>query len=230
MDLGIMAYAVPFLLEGAKITFIIAGFGVVLGLPLGVLVGLARGSRNPVLRGSCDAYCAIFRGTPMLVQIFVIYYGLAQVDFIRHNPVLWWLIGDGLNAAILTVVLNTGAYTAETFRTAFLSLPKGVIEAALACGMSSWHVFARVKFPLAVRQALPAYSSEVAILIKESSLASTITVLEITGYAKRLMSETFAVMDIFIITAAFYLLISVVALTAMKLLERQLSIPGLNQS
>jgi octopine/nopaline transport system permease protein len=226
MDLGIVTYAFPFLLEGVKITLLIAVFGVVLGLPLGVLVGLARGSRNRVLRGFCDAYCAIFRGTPMLVQIFVIYFGLAQVSFIRHNPILWWMIGDGLNAAILAVVLNSGAYTAETFRTAFLSLPKGVIEAAQACGMSPWHIFARVKFPLAVRQALPAYSSEVAIIIKESSLASTITVLEVTGYAKRLMSETFAVMDIFIITAAIYLTISVVALMVMKLLEKRLSIPG----
>jgi octopine/nopaline transport system permease protein len=159
----------------------------------------------------------------MLVQIFIIYYGLAQVSFIRHNPVLWWLIGEGLNAAILAVVLNTGAYTAEIFRTAFLSLPKGLIEAAEACGMSPWHVFTRVKFPLALRQALPAYSSEAAIIVKESSLASTITVLEITGYAKRLMSETFAIMDIFIITAALYLAMNVVALTALKLLERRLS-------
>ncbi|MER8713176.1 ABC transporter permease subunit [Mesorhizobium sp. M1295] len=230
MDLGIMTYAFPFLLEGVKITLLIAVFGIVLGLPLGVLVGLARGSKNRVLRGFCDAYCAIFRGTPMLVQIFVIYYGLAQVSFIRHNPVLWWMIGDGLHAAILAVVLNSGAYTAEIFRSAFKSLPKGLIEAAEACGMKPWHIFLRIKFPLALRQALPAYSSEVAIIVKESSLASAITVLEITGYAKRLMSETFAVMDIFVITAAFYLVISVIALMAMKLLERRLAIPGLNQS
>jgi octopine/nopaline transport system permease protein len=222
MDLGIIAYAVPFLVIGAKTTLLIALFGVGIGLPFGVAVGLARCSRSRVLR-VCDAYCAIFRGTPMLVQVFVIYYGLAQVSFIRQNPILWWMIGDGLNAAILAVVLNTCAYTAEIFRTAFLSLPKGLIEAAEACGMHPWHVFRRVKFPLAVRQALPAYSSEAAIIVKESSLASTITVLEITGYAKRLMSETFAIMDIFIVTAAFYLTINVVVLTGLKLLERRLS-------
>ncbi|MCM2475567.1 ABC transporter permease subunit [Rhizobium sp. CG5] len=223
MDAGIISYAIPFLLVGAKTTLLIAVFGVVLGLPLGILVGIGRGSKKGALRRLCDIYCAAFRGTPMLVQIFVIYYGLAQISFIRHNPVIWWLIGDGLHAAILAVVLNTGAYTAEIFRTAFLSLPKGVIEAAEACGMSPWHTFTRVKFPLAFRQALPAYSSEVAIIVKETSLASTITVLEITGYAKRLMSETFAIMDIFIITAAFYLTINIVALTALKLLERRLS-------
>lgn len=223
MDFDIIAYALPFLLIGAKTTLLIAVFGIVLGFPLGILTGLGRGSKNRILRKICDAYCAVFRGTPMLVQIFVIYYGLAQVDFIRHNPVLWWLIGDGLHAAILAVVLNTGAYTAEIFRTGFLSLPKGLIEAAEACGMSPWVVFKRVKFPLALRQALPAYSSEAAIIVKESSLASTITVLEITGYSKRLMSETFAIMDIFIITAVLYLAMNVVALTALKLLERRLS-------
>ncbi|MBY5898198.1 ABC transporter permease subunit [Rhizobium ruizarguesonis] len=222
MDLEIVKYAVPFLLVGAKTTLLIALFGIGFGFPFGIAVGLGRGSKNRMLRNSCDTYCAIFRGTPMLVQIFVIYYGLAQVSFIRHNPVLWWMIGDGLHAAILAVVLNTGAYTGEIFRTGFLSLPKGLIEAAEACGMSPWHVFTRVKFPLALRQALPAYSTEAAIIVKESSLASTITVLEVTGYAKRLMSETFAIMDIFIITAALYLAMNVVALTALKLLERRL--------
>jgi len=222
MDLEIVKYAVPFLLVGAKTTLLIALFGIGFGFPFGIAVGLGRGSKNRMLRNSCDTYCAIFRGTPMLVQIFVIYYGLAQVSFIRHNPVLWWMIGDGLHAAIIAVVLNTGAYTGEIFRTGFLSLPKGLIEAAEACGMSPWHVFTRVKFPLALRQALPAYSSEAAIIVKESSLASTITVLEVTGYAKRLMSETFAIMDIFIITAALYLAMNVVALTALKLLERRL--------
>ncbi len=223
MDFDIITYALPFLLIGAKTTLLIAVFGIVLGFPLGILTGLGRGSKNKVVRTVCDVYCAVFRGTPMLVQIFVIYYGLAQVGFIRHTPVLWWLIGDGLHAAILAVILNTGAYTAEIFRTAFLSLPKGLIEAAEACGMSPWVVFKRVKFPLALRQALPAYSSEAAIIVKESSLASTITVLEITGYSKRLMSETFAIMDIFIISALLYLAMNVVALTALKLLERRLS-------
>lgn len=223
MDLDIVTYAIPFLLTGAKITLLIAVFGIVVGFPFGIAVGLARGSNITILRRTCDIYCAIFRGTPMLVQIFVIYYGLAQIGFIRHNPVLWWMIGDGVRAAILAVILNTGAYTAEIFRTGFLSLPKGLIEAAEACGMSPWIVFTRVKFPLALRQALPAYSSEAAIIVKESSLASTITVLEITGYSKRLMSETFAIMDIFIITAALYLGINVIVLTALKLLERRLS-------
>jgi octopine/nopaline transport system permease protein len=200
MELDLVTYAVPFLLVGAKTTLLISVFGVALGLPFGIALAVIRTSRNRILRRSANIYCAIFRGTPMLVQIFVIYYGL-----------------------VLAVVLNTGAYTAEIFRTALLSLPRGLIEASQACGLSVWATFRHVKFPLAVRQALPAYSSEVAIIVKESSLASTITVLEITGYAKRLMSETFAIMDIFIITSAFFLMMNVISLTSLKLIERKLS-------
>ncbi len=223
MDFGIVAYALPFLLIGTKATLLIAAFGICIGLPFGILLATVRVSQATTIRKCADFYCAVFRGTPMLVQIFVIYYGLAQIDFIRHNAVMWWLIGDSLHAAILAVILNTGAYTAEIFRTALLSLPRGLIEAAEACGMSPWVIFHRVKFPLALRQALPSYSTEVAVIVKESSLASTITVLEITGYAKRLMSETFAIMEIFVITAVFYLTVNVVGLTALKLLEKQLS-------
>ncbi|AZO29068.1 MULTISPECIES: ABC transporter permease subunit [unclassified Mesorhizobium] len=223
MDFSIVTYADPFLLVGAKTTLLIAVFGVGLGLPFGILLATARISQTGTVRKCADFYCAVFRGTPMLVQIFVIYYGLAQIGFIRHNAVLWWLIGDSLHAAILAVILNTGAYTAEIFRTALLSLPRGLIEAAEACGMSGWVVFHRIKFPLALRQALPSYSTEVAVIVKESSLASTITVLEITGYAKRLMSETFAIMEIFVVTAAFYLAINVVCLTALHAIERLLS-------
>jgi octopine/nopaline transport system permease protein len=228
MDLGIITYAVPFLLVGAKTTLLIAIFGIGIGLPFGILLATARTSQVGTIRRCADFYCAVFRGTPMLVQIFVIYYGLAQIGFIRHNTIIWWLIGDSLHAAILAVILNTGAYTAEIFRTALLSLPRGLIEAAEACGMSPWVIFQRIKFPLALRQALPSYSTEVAVIVKESSLASTITVLEITGYAKRLMSETFAIMEIFVITAVFYLVINVVCLTALNVIERRLSFETLS--
>ncbi|WP_265975331.1 ABC transporter permease [Brucella intermedia] len=224
MDIDLVRYAVPYLLEGAWLTLLITLFGIVVGFPWAMLVAVARISRPALLQFCADGYCAVFRGTPMLVQIFVLYYGLAQIPFIRQNPLAWWLIGDSLHVAILAVVLNTGAYTAEIFRTAFLSLPRGPIEAAQACGMTRWTIFRRVTFPLALRQALPAYSSEVAIIVKETSLASTITVLEITGYAKRLMSETFAIMEIFILASAIYLAINVVFLVAMKLLESRLSL------
>ena len=171
------------------------------------------------------AYSALFRGTPMLVQIFVLYYGLGQVGLIRHTPALWWMIGDALHCAVLAVVLNSAAYTSEIFRSAFRALPPGMTEAAQACGLSPWITLLRVRFPLALRQALPAYGNEVAMIVKESSLASTITVLEITGYAKRLMTDTFAIMEIFIIASTFYLAINFVALGLVRAVERRIARP-----
>lgn len=218
--------SLPFLLKGARITLLIGIVGIVAGFPLGVALALLRIGARRVLARLSDAYSAFFRGTPMLVQIFIIYYGFGQLQFIQDTPVLWWLFGDSLHCAMLTVLLNTIAYTSEIFRGAFLAVPKGSLEAALACGMSPATLLRRVSFPLAVRYALPAYGNEVAIVIKESSLASTITVLEITGQAKRLMSETFAIIEIFAVASALYLLINFIALLAVRVIERRLADGG----
>lgn len=215
--------SLPFLLKGARVTLLIGVVGIVVGFPLGVAMALVRVGSRHVLARTGDAYSAFFRGTPMLVQIFIIYYGFGQLQFIQDTPALWWLFGDSLHCAMLTVLLNTIAYTSEIFRGAFLAVPKASLEAALACGMSPWTMLRRVSLPLAVRQALPAYGNEVAIVIKESSLASTITVLEITGQAKRLMSETFAIIEIFAIASSLYLLINFFALLVVRYIERRLA-------
>ncbi|WP_131114648.1 ABC transporter permease [Lichenihabitans psoromatis] len=212
----------PVLAKGAGLTVLIAIIGVLFGLPIGLLAALARLSQHRLLRRVFDAYALVFRGTPMLVQIFILYYGLGEFSAVRHIPSLWWLIGDALHCSILAVVLNTIAYTSEIFRSAFMALPRGMTEAAQACGMSSWTTLIRIRFPLALRQALPAYGNEVAIIVKESSLASTITVLEITGYAKRMMSETFAVMEVFVMASVFYLAINFAALGIVRVVERRL--------
>ncbi|WP_455921192.1 ABC transporter permease [Pseudomonas putida] len=223
MDMDLVREALPFLLKGAQVTLLIGLFGVLIGLPLGIVVGLARLSSVRWLVSACSAFSAFFRGTPLLVQLFIIYYGFGQLEFVRNTPLLWWVIGSSLHCAILTVVLNTVAYTSEIFRGAFKAIPRGLVEAAQATGMSWWVTLLRVRFPLALRQALPAYGNEVAIVIKESSLASTITVLEITGYAKRLMSETFAIIEIFAISSVFYLLINLLAMLLVRLLEKYLA-------
>jgi octopine/nopaline transport system permease protein len=223
MDIELVQTAFPILLKGAQTTLLIGLFGVAIGFPLGIAVALARLSSNRLIATASSAYSAVFRGTPMLVQIFVLYYGMGQLGFIRDNAALWWVVGNSLHCAILAVILNTVAYTSEIFRGAFLSIPRGMVEAAEACGMPPWVTFHRIRFPLAIRQALPAYGNEIAIIIKESSLASTITVLEITGYAKRLMSETYAIIEVFIIASIFYLAINFVALSLVRLLEIRLS-------
>ncbi len=227
IDPELIRSAVPLLLQGAKLTVLISLVGILIGLPFGVAVGRLRASTDlRWLMRVADGYSALFRGTPMLVQIFVLYYGLSQIDAVRHTPAIWWLIGDSMRCAMLAVVLNTVAYTSEIFRTAFRSVPTGLVEAALACGMSRTLTLLLVRLPLAVRHALPAYGNEVAIIVKESSLASTITVLEITGYAKRLMSETFAIIEIFAMASALYLAINLSLLALVRVFERRLRIPG----
>lgn len=227
MNLELLNEALPLLFKGAQVTLLIGLFGIVLGFPLGIAFALARLSSNRLLSRVTSAYSAFFRGTPMLVQIFILYYGFGQLSFVRESPAVWWLIGSSLHCAMLAVVLNTVAYASEIFRGGFQSVPRGQMEAGLACGMTKWTLLRYVRFPLAIRQALPAYGNEVAIVIKESSLASTITVLEITGYAKRLMSETFAIIEIFAIASCFYLALNVLALTLVRLIERRLNGAGM---
>ena len=222
MDLDIIQEAVPLLLKGLGATLEITAFGIVLGFPFGLGVAVARMSGGPV-SSAASAYSLVFRGTPMLVQIFIVYYGFGQLGILRDHPALWWLFGDSLRCAILAVILNTGAYTSEILRGGLMSVPAEELDAALACGMSRWIRFRRIRFPLAIRQALPAYGNELSMIVKESSLASTITVLDITGYAKRLMSQTFAVIEIFTIAGLLYLAINFIVLMIVRAVERRLS-------
>jgi len=223
MDFELIQSAVPLLLKGLSATLEITFFGILVGFPFGLGFALARMTSNQALSAAARTYSMIFRGTPLLVQIFIIYYGLGQLRILRDYDLLWWLLGDGMRCAILAVVLNTAAYTSEILRGGLMSIPHGELEAARACGMSNWVRFRRIRFPLAIRQALPAYGNEITIIIKESSLASTITVLDVTGHAKRLMSETFAVIEIFTIAGLMYLAINFVVLMLVKVIEARLS-------
>jgi octopine/nopaline transport system permease protein len=120
------------------------------------------------------------------------------------------------------LALNTAAYTSEILRGGLVAVPAGLVEAAKACGMSRMTRFRRIEFPLAIRQALPAYGNEIVLMVKGTSLASTITVLEITGYAKRLMSQTFAIFEVFAIAGVLYLVLNLVLIGIMRLVERRL--------
>src|SRR5690606_22623367 len=167
-------------------------------------------------------YSTCFRGTPLLVQLFILYYGMGTLSFVRESPVLWWLFSDSGRCAILAIALNSGAYVSEVLRGGFQSVPKGQIEAAKACGMSPLRRFRRLVFPLAIRQALPAYSNEIVLAIKGTSLASTIAVMELTGHAKRLMNQNYAIIETFIMAGMLYLAINFFLLGCMHLLERWL--------
>lgn len=210
--------------KGFGLTLYIGLWGISLSLLLGVSLALMRLSGRRPLVYFAFAYSTLFRGTPLLVQLFLLYYGVGMIGWVKDVPAIWWLFSDGTRTAILAIMLNSGAYVGEVFRGGLQSVPQGQIEAAQSIGMSSWQCFIRVRLPLAIRQALPAYSNEIVIAIKGTSLASTIAVLELTGYARRIMSQNYAIMETFIIAGLLYLMINFSLLAIIYLIERQLKL------
>ncbi|AWK89567.1 ABC transporter permease [Azospirillum thermophilum] len=218
MNWELMLDSIPRLLAATPVTLQLVSAALLCGAVVAFATALLRLSGNRVAAGVTGAYVFVFRGTPLLVQIFLIYYGLGQFEAVRES-VLWPFLREPMWCAILALTLNTGAYTSEILRGAILSVPHGQIEAARACGMSRVLVFRRIVLPVAVRQMLPAYGNEVILMVKASSLASTITMLEITGLARKIISQTFAVFEIFIVAGALYLLINFLASRLVKYAE-----------
>ena len=222
MNWQLMWDSLPTLLSGVPMTVQLVLLAEVLGLVVATGTALMRLSTSRVAAAVAQAYVFVFRGTPLLVQIFLIYYGLGQFPVIRES-VLWVLLREPYWCAILALMLNTGAYTSEILRGAILSVPHGQIEAAKACGMSRLLMFRRIVAPIAIRQALPAYGNEVILMVKASSLASTITLLEITGLARRLIAQTYAVFEIFILAGAIYLALNFLIARLVRFAEWRLT-------
>jgi octopine/nopaline transport system permease protein len=222
MNLTLMWESVPKLLAGVPVALQLVGLSLLFGLVLAIAVAAARLSRNIALSGLASAYIFVFRGTPLLVQIFLIYYGLGQFPAVRES-FLWPILRDSSWCAVLALTLNTAAYTSEMIRGGVQSVPYGQVEAARALGMSRALILRRVIAPIALRQALPAYGNEVILMVKASSLASTITILEITGIARRLIAQTYAVFEIFIVAGAIYLVLNFLITRLVKAVEWRLT-------
>ena len=218
MNWQLMWDSLPRMLGGLTLTLQLILASLALGAAVAFGVALLRLSGNRPVERLAGAYVFVFRGTPLLVQIFLIYYGLGQFEFIRDS-FLWPFLREPMWCAILALTLNTGAYTSEVLRGAILSVPQGQVEAARACGMSRALAFRRIVLPVAVRQMLPAYGNEVILMVKASSLASTITLMEITGIARRMIAQTFAVFELFIVAGAIYLLLNFIASRLIKYAE-----------
>lgn len=222
LDFALMAEAFPAILAGTSTTLKLVAGALLCGLFLAVPTALAADSRSRVLRGSAAGYVLFFRGTPLLVQIFLIYYGLGQFEAVRAS-IFWPILREPWWCALLALSLNTGAYTGEIVRGGLQSVPSGQIEAARAAGMSGPLLYRRIVAPIALRQALPAYSNEVVSMVKATALASTITIMEITGIARKFIAETFKPIEIFLVAGAIYLTINFVAAQLLRALERHLS-------
>lgn len=210
MNWDLMWDSVPTLLRGVPVTLQLVGLALLFGAGVAFAVALLRLYGNRVTERLMAAYVFVFRGTPLLVQIFLIYYGMGQFELVRSS-FLWVYLREPFWCAILALTLNTGAYTSEILRGAILSVPQGQIEAARACGMSRTLLFRRIMMPVAIRQMLPAYGNEVILMVKASSLASTITLLEITGIARKIIAQSFAVFEVFIVAGSIYLLLNFIA-------------------
>ena len=165
-------------------------------------------------------YSYIFRGTPLLVQIFIIYFGLGQIEYLR-STVLWIVLKEPYWCAIIAFALNTGAYTSEILRSAFQTIKPGLIEAGKSLGLSSKIIFYKIQIPIAIRQSLPAYGNEIILMLKGTSLASTVTLMDLTGVAKYIISTTFKPIEVFIVAGSIYLFMTFLIHNLIKFLEKK---------
>jgi len=180
MDFDPVIENLPRLFGGFVLTLELTAISLVWGMALAVPLALLRVSRKPLLWMPVYGYIFFLRGTPLLIQIYLIYYGLGQIGWIK-TTFLWTFFREAYWCALLAFSLNTSAYTAEILRGAILAVPHGEIEAAKACGMSRMLAFRRIILPRAFQLMLPAYSNEVILMLQATSLASIVTLLDLTG-------------------------------------------------
>lgn len=219
MDFELIAEAFPQLIAAFDETLLLTASSLSLGFVLAVLIALMRLSKSTLLSNLAIGYVYIFRSTPLLVQMFLIYYGSGQFREALEGAGLWFLFRDSWFCAILALTLNTAAYGSEIIRGGIQSVPWGQVEAARSIGMSGPQLYWRIIFPIALRQALPAYGNEIILIVKATSLASTITILEITGIAKKIIASTYQPIEVFLIAGSIYLLINFVVTRAIAWLE-----------
>lgn len=216
MGLEIIANNLDFFLKGALLTLEISLCAIALGFALGVPMGLARISRVLPVRAFATGYVEALRGTPLLVQIFIIYFGLPSIG-IYLNPLV---------SGILAVGLNSAAYQAEIIRGGIQSVPKGQMEAARSMGMTPWQSMRHVVLPQAMRLIIPPMTNEFIILIKDSSLVSAISVWELTLVAKELNAKYFDPFTIFLFVAVVYFVMTYATSKIMRIVEKRTAIPG----
>jgi arginine/ornithine transport system permease protein len=221
MDFEIVTAYLGLYLHGLWTTIWLVAAALVLGLILAVPLAICRTSRNPLINGPVWAYTYFFRGTPLLVQLFMIYYGAAQFTAVRDS-ILWPLLSQAWFCALLAFALNTAAYTTEIIRGSMATTPMGEIEAAKACGMSRALMLRRIILPSAFRRALPAYGNEVIFMLHGSAVASVVTIVDLTGAARIVNSRYYSPYEAFITVALFYMALTFALVWLFRGLERHL--------
>ncbi len=220
MDFSIITGNIDIYLEGAKNTLILVSLSLLLGLLLAVPLAVLRVVGNSAVQFPIRAFVYFFRGTPLLVQMFSVYYGFGQFDFIKESFV-WPLFKEAYFCALFTFSLNTCAYTVEIIRGSIIATPHGEVEAATAAGMSKFLMYRRIILPSAFRRALPAYSNEAIFMLHGSALASVITIVDITGAARIVNSRFYSPYEAFITAALFYMAITFTLVFFIRKLEKK---------
>jgi len=222
MNFELIISSFPKMLGAAVITVKLLAFSLAIGLLIGLFFAVLRLNKNIFINKFAYGYSYLFRGTPLLVQIYIIYFGLGQIEFIR-STFLWVILKEPFWCAIIAFALNTGAYTSEILRSAFQTIKPGVIEAGKSLGISNKIIFYKIQIPIAIRQSLPAYGNEIILMLKGTSLASTVTIMDLTGVAKHIISTTFKPVEVFILAGSIYLFMTFVIHNLIKFLEKKYS-------
>ncbi len=204
------------LVMSVQLVFLSLLFGLCLAIPLAIL----RTSKNFWINRSVWVFTYVFRGTPLLIQLYIIYYGVTYIEGIQDS-MFWPIVREAFYPCLLAFVLNTAAYTTEIFRGAIVATPRGEIEAAKAYGMSNAKAMRRIILPSALRRALPAYSNEVIFMLHASSIASVVTIIDITGAARDVYAKYYAPFEAFTFAACIYLSLTFTLVFAFKQWEKR---------
>ena len=222
MDFELMITSFPKLLIATTVTLKLLSLSLLFGLVIGLLFAVMRMSKKFLFNKFAYGYSYLFRGTPLLVQIFIIYFGLGQIEGLR-NSFAWVVLKEPYWCAIIAFALNTGAYTSEILRSAFQTIKPGFIEAGKSLGISKKNIFYKIQIPIAIRQSLPAYGNEIILMLKGTSLASTVTLMDLTGVAKYIISTTFKPIEVFIVAGSIYLFFTFIIHNIIRYLEKKYS-------
>ena len=222
MDFDLMINSLPKLLSATLTTLKLLSLSLIFGLIIGLIFAIMRLSKNKFISNFSYGFSYIFRGTPLLVQIFIIYFGLGQIEYLR-STILWTILKEPYWCAIIAFSLNTGAYTSEILRSAFQTIKPGLIEAGKSLGISSKIIFYKIQVPVAIKQSLPAYGNEIILMLKGTSLASTVTLMDLTGVAKYIISTTFKPVEVFIVAGGIYLFLTFLIHNLIKFTEKKMS-------
>ena len=220
MDIELMISSFPKLLNATLITLKLLSVSLILGLFIGLGFAILRMNNNKLINKFAYGYSYIFRGTPLLVQIFIIYFGLGQIEYLR-TTFLWVVLKEPYWCAIIAFSLNTGAYTSEILRSAFQTIKIGYLEAGRSLGIPKKIIFTKIQIPIAIKQSLPAYGNEIILMLKGTSLASTVTLMDLTGVAKYIISTTFKPVEVFIVAGGIYLFMTFIVHNIIKYLEKK---------